>query len=171
MEVWKTIRESPNYAISSHGRLKRLTASNGTQAGRILSPRISRRGRGYRYFNISLDGTKKTVKVHRLVATAFIGDPPSPEHHAAHINGDSLDNRVENLRWATATENNRDKQLHGTQNRGEEHYKARLKETDIPIIRALAKNGVGPSAIAKQYGVRKGTIQFLLAGLTWKHVL
>lgn len=43
--------------------------------------------------------------VHRIVATAFCGDKPSPEHVIDHIDTNRLNNRAENLRWVTRLEN------------------------------------------------------------------
>jgi hypothetical protein len=43
--------------------------------------------------------------VHRLVALAFFGSPPTPLHTTVdHIDGDVDNNRIDNLRWATQTE-------------------------------------------------------------------
>lgn len=59
-------------------------------------------GRGYKGIRIS----GKIYKVHRLVGETYI---PNPENKPEidHINRNPSDNRVENLRWATRTENNR----------------------------------------------------------------
>lgn len=58
-----------------------------------------------RYAQIKAD--KKYM--HRIIATQFLGPPPSPEHMVDHINQIKLDNRAANLRWVTTSENNRNK--------------------------------------------------------------
>lgn len=49
--------------------------------------------------------------VHRLVAEAFIGPQPSPEHTVDHINRVKTDNRLSNLRWVTKSEQNENRAL------------------------------------------------------------
>ena len=44
-------------------------------------------------------------RVHRIVAIAFIGNPPSPQHVVDHIDTNRRNNRPENLRWVTKLEN------------------------------------------------------------------
>lgn len=45
------------------------------------------------------------VRIHRIVATAFLGIAPTKEHVVDHINTNKQDNRPENLRWVTKLEN------------------------------------------------------------------
>ena len=74
---------------------------------RILKPRI--RG-GYLYFGLWQENFKKNHRLNRLVAIAFI-DNPEIKPFVDHINGNITNNNVENLRWATNTENNRNRKL------------------------------------------------------------
>lgn len=46
-----------------------------------------------------------SVRVHRIIATAFHGEPPTKEHVVDHIDTNKQNNRPENLRWVTRLEN------------------------------------------------------------------
>lgn len=46
-----------------------------------------------------------TARIHRIVATAFHGEPPTKEHVVDHIDTNKRNNRPENLRWVTRLEN------------------------------------------------------------------
>lgn len=46
-----------------------------------------------------------SVRIHRIVATAFQGEPPTKEHVVDHIDTNKQNNRPENLRWVTRLEN------------------------------------------------------------------
>ena len=46
-----------------------------------------------------------TERVHRIVAYAFLGEPPTPQHVVDHIDTNRQNNRPENLRWLTKLEN------------------------------------------------------------------
>jgi len=60
---------------------------------------------GYKYVNLCKDGKPKKYTIHRLVALHYI---PNPENkpQVDHRYRDKTDNRVENLRWVTSSENN-----------------------------------------------------------------
>lgn len=61
---------------------------------------------GYIKVNLSKDGKPSTKYIHRLVAEAYI---PNEEGlpYIDHINRNRADNRIENLRWVTASQNSR----------------------------------------------------------------
>ena len=46
-----------------------------------------------------------SVRIHRIVASAFHGEPPTKEHVVDHIDTNKQNNRPENLRWVTRLEN------------------------------------------------------------------
>lgn len=100
-EIWKDIPEYEGlYKVSSLGRIM------SSYSRRILSPTISgRKGKDYYAITLVKNGTKKRYYIHKLVAIAFI---PNPNNFPCidHINTNRYDNRIENLRWCTFTDNN-----------------------------------------------------------------
>jgi hypothetical protein len=98
------------YQVSNLGNIRscdRLVFNKGSGAsykrkGQVLKPRID--AYGYLITDFWVKGEKTTVKLHRLVLDAFIG--PENGKCCDHINGVRDDNKLENLRWATAKENN-----------------------------------------------------------------
>lgn len=54
---------------------------------------------------VTLNINHKTYSLHRLMAIAFLGDPPSTKHQVDHKDGNPRNNRVENLEWVTRQEN------------------------------------------------------------------
>lgn len=82
-----------------------------THRGRVLKP--NRIGGGHLQVRLSRGGRSVDILVHRAVLEAFAG--PCPEGlEGLHGNGDPSDNRVENLRWGTRSENTLDSVEHGT---------------------------------------------------------
>ena len=122
MEDWSIIQEFPNYSISRDG----VVMNNET--GHILKSRLSPGG----YYRIRFH-TQKYRLLHRLLALAYI---PNPENKGFvdHINRDRLDNRLENLRWATSCENNQNHSIQKNNKLQEQYISIKKVKTTIGII-------------------------------------
>jgi hypothetical protein len=86
------------YQVSNMGRVKRIAPGKSTLPGHILTPAYN--SDGYTYVNLCAGTKKKAGKVHRLVAMAFLGNPPKGSE-VNHKNLDKADNRLENLEYNT----------------------------------------------------------------------
>lgn len=92
----KIIDIAPNYIIYPDGNIKNKNTN------KMLVGQIGKNG--YRSVNIRTLNGKKRVYIHRLVAINFI---PNPHHkeQVNHIDGNKLNNKVENLEWVSPKEN------------------------------------------------------------------
>lgn len=120
-EVWRDILEYVGlYRISDRGRVMSLPRRNkNTNGSWITKPKILMGSRGqYGHTFVSLrnpstPGLKRSVLIHRLVLEMFIG--PCPDGmECRHLDGNPLNNRLDNLRWGTHLENMEDRRRHGS---------------------------------------------------------
>lgn len=97
MSRWNRSNLYPRYDVSDDGQIKN------NKTGRIMKTAINTRG----YEQVCLrddNKTQHTVRVHRLVADAFL-DGDKEHLDVNHIDGDKLNNRASNLEWCTRKEN------------------------------------------------------------------
>jgi molybdenum-dependent DNA-binding transcriptional regulator ModE len=101
MEEWRVIKEHPNYSVSNLGNVMN------NKTNKIM--KICLKGG---YYNVSLvnETGQKTIKVHRLVAFAFIENPEN-KSDVNHEDKNKLNNNISNLTWMTRKENNQHKSI------------------------------------------------------------
>ena len=125
------------YEVSDLGRVRSLARSVKTSndrvrkiPSRVLRPQPDQRG--YLKVHLCKYGTRKTCKIHHIVAEAFLG-PRMPDTVVEHINQDRKDNRKDNLEYMSRHLSD---VQGGTRTRGYKNGNCKLTEDDVRKIRA-----------------------------------
>lgn len=149
----------PGYTVTREGRIK-------GPRGKWLSPDTSN---GVARITVSVNGVCSNASVATLVCEAFHGPAPSPGHVPVHIDGDSLNNRAENLRWGTKGEERRARGTHELPAiQGELHPNAVLTWDKVRSIRQeYAAGNTTQRKLAAKYGVSGPTIHAILHNTLW----
>lgn len=124
---------------------------------RLLKPCLDKKG--YYYISLKCIKTNKSVKhrIHRLVCLTFIGEPNGLV--VRHLNGNSKDNRLENLAYGTQSDNEQDSIKHGT------HY--RNTKFTIEQVRQIASDRRPYNEIAKDFGTARNYVSDIKSGIFW----
>lgn len=158
--TWKKIKQNENYSINELGEVRNdLT-------GRIKKPFLNK-ANGYWIIDLWKDNKSTKIPIHRLLAEAFI---PNPQNKPTvdHKDGNRQNNSLQNLRWASYSEQNSRFNTAGVRSQ-------RVKVTHYPEVRK--KRGGGHEAwleaddimyfdritdVAEYFGVTIGNISLLL---------
>lgn len=120
-EIWKHHPDYPYHEFSSEGRVRVVTRVNthSHYAGSFIRGSVNAKG----YIEVRLktrDGKSPLRRLHRIILETFKG--PCPEgYEGAHNDGVPSNNELSNLDWKTPKDNQADRVIHGTHNRGKQN--------------------------------------------------
>lgn len=179
-EIWRDVVGYEGfYSVSNLGRVRRNVSGRGhCRAGRILKP--TQNINTYFVVTLGSKGKRANVKVHIIVAAAFLGERPS-SMCINHKDGCKANNRADNLEYITPSENIKHAFRNGLKKpvsgdrhfsrtnpekivRGERHGNAILKDSDVSRIFDLREQGLFLSEIGAIVGVSKAHVSRILKG-------
>ena len=170
-EEWKVIEDYPDYEISNHGQIRRLTDSGTSKAGKII--KHTKNPAGYPMVGLTKNGKQHLITVHSLVATYFIGKRPY-KYQCNHKNGIRDDFRIENLEWVTCSDNLKHsfRVLHRARGNGvryaSEHHNTKLDWEKVAEIKKLLGTK-SMREIGRMFDVHWTTIRGIRDNKTWRY--
>lgn len=138
--MWADIPGWP-YQVSSGGRVRNKLTKH------VLSPMLQ--GVKHNQYEVVLlcDAPRQQrAPVHRLVARAFLGEPPKGKQLVLHKNGTRQDNRAKNLYYGDHFDNARDARKH-------HQHKHKLNLRQVEQLRKRRAAGEKGRALAAEFGV------------------
>jgi len=161
-EIFKKIERNTRYSVSNLGNVKN------NKSNKLLKLFNSSNG----YLKVNLGDKFRNVRVHRLVAKAFLQNP----HNYPFINHKDFNrknNKLSNLEWCSPKFNSEHAKNNGRismpkfKNRGIHNPRAKLTEAQVSVI----KNMPGTSLeVGKMFGVSSSVIRDIRGNRSWKHV-
>ena len=149
-----------NYGAGDDGNIYRI------KDGIPKKIKPSRGGYRQRYYQvkIGLGSNRKNYYIHRLVCRAFYGDCLPHLEEVRHLDGNSINNKAENLDWGTKKQNSIDRLAQGNIT----HRK--LTPLEVDFIKSCEwRTNLSIPQCAKIYGVSKATIENIIYGKSWQN--
>jgi transposase len=159
---WKPILNYEGiYEVSENGDVKRIAKTNNQYGvGHILKHNIIN---GYAHVQLHKSGQSKSMRIHRLVAMAFIVNEEN-KPHVNHLDGNKLNNHVSNLQWCTPSEN----EIHKHRVLNKTHRIYTLTNEQIDSIVIQRKQGKRLHELSYMFKVPISTIHKVLVKLDLK---
>ncbi len=156
-ETWLSVKEFPEYQVSSFGRVK-------NKMGKFLKPSPNPR-----YLNINFRG-KHPKTLHRVLMITFKPIDGCENLVVNHIDGDKFNNNLSNLEWTTPKKNSQHAQSMGLYETGSNRYNSKLDDKKALEIKKLYKNPYTALQLAKKYQISDRLVYSIAKGERWKHI-
>lgn len=160
----KQIEDFPDYFIDENGDVW----SNKSNKWKKVKPTLT--NKGYLTYRACNNGIRKHISIHRAVALTYVPNPNNlPQVN--HIDGNKLNNNVNNLEWTTNQKNRNHAVKNGLHAKGEQIKNSKLTEQQVIEIRKkYIPKKYTMSKLAKEYGVRETAIYRIINYKRWKHI-
>lgn len=152
------------YRVSKDGYVRSLRTGK-----TLVAHPMGRRGSEYPNVVLCVDGVRRNMPVHKLVALTFLGPCPAGKE-VRHRDSDRYNPRLSNLVYGTRKENWADRHANGTALMGEAHSSAKLTARQVKRIRTYYERGWAQAKLANQFGVTQAAISAIVRRKTWKHI-
>ena len=168
-EIWKPVTGVPNlqdwYYVSNYGRVySRFT-------GLLIKPCMLNSG----YLSVMLydkNNTGVRLLVHRLVISTFNPIANSDDFHVNHIDGNKINNYIDNLEWVTRSENTLHAYRTGLMKAGEANNFCKINEATVHEICKLLEQNYYPTEISRMLNLQghRTLISEIKRRKNWKHI-
>jgi hypothetical protein len=179
-EIWRQLiidggEELRNrYAVSTMGRIASYK-ENILEDGKILKGSLTT---GYRTLNLHRPGHKGTLYIHREIARIFLKKSSQRHQFVIHRNHNKLDNRLRNLKWATAEEmikhqQNSPAKIAYKQKQANRDTGLKLNATQVRRIKKMlndARRKLTIKQLAEKYEVSEMTMYRIKSGENWGRI-
>lgn len=155
----------PGYHVTREGQV--ISYGHNWRGHKIRELSQTLNAYGYPRVKLTRDGVSKRLRVHKLVAAAFLPPCPPDCDQIRHLDGDKENNHVRNLAWGNAKSNADDRTEHGTAYSGERHHRSTLT---VEMVREIRRGGMNDAEFARKLGVSRHTVRDVRVGKTWRHV-
>lgn len=121
------------------------------------------------YLKVTLTKNGKQIQklVHRLVAEAFIPNPENKKE-VNHIDGNKLNNNIDNLEWVTPKENQQHSVRKNLRKFGTDLWNGKFNKLQVLEIIELKKEGFSCKRLGVMFGCNATTISAISRGLRYK---